>query len=131
MSVAAAYDTRRPLSDPGAWSFFDLTEVHPDARGYMFGWVDRAGFVHFVPTANFATGIAPPFVVWGSGRPFTAASSWTSYPSTGVPPSTGAAYDGTYAWLAPFGTDATGNSGLITRVRTWWEVTLPVVGRGH
>lgn len=53
-SVAALYDTRMPLSNPDAWSFIDLTLVHPDARGYMFGWLDQNGFVHFVPAANFA-----------------------------------------------------------------------------
>jgi hypothetical protein len=125
MSVAALYYTRKPLSDPDAWSFFDLTLIHPEARGYMFGWLDLEGFVHFVPAANFATRVAPPFVIWDSNRPFTEADSWTSYPSTGVPTSTGAAFDGLYAWLAPFGTDISGNSGLITRVSTWMEGSTP------
>lgn len=123
MSVAAAYNTQMPFSDANAWSFIDLTAVHPNARGYQFGWVERERFVHFVPTGNFAIGAPPPFVVWDSRRPFTHASSWTSHPSKGVPPSTGAAYDGTYAWLAPYGMD--GNSGLITRVKTWWQDSRP------
>jgi hypothetical protein len=116
MSVAAAYDTRKALSDPAAWAFLDLRKVHPRASGYQFGWVDQEGFVHFVPTSTFTGGGPPPFVVWDSRRPFNRTSSWTSYPSTGVPPSTGAAYDGVCAYLAPYGTN--GNSGLITRVRT-------------
>lgn len=76
--------------------------------------MDAAGFVHFVPTANFSIGAPPPFVVWDNQQPFSLASSWAVYPSQGVPPSTGAAYDGTYAYLAPYGAD--GTSGLITRV---------------
>jgi hypothetical protein len=68
--------------------------------------------------------LPPPFVVWDSSQPFASASFWisypnTGYPSTGAPSSTGAAYDGVYAWLSPYGSTATGgtgNSGLIARV---------------
>ncbi len=104
-SLAAAYNTKKPLSDPSSWSFFDLADLHPDAKGYQFGWFDNKGFVHFVPTHNFATQAPPPFVVWDSSKSFTEKTSWADYPSQGVPASTGAAYDSEsgYAWLAPYG----------------------------
>jgi hypothetical protein len=104
MSVALRFDTRRPLGDAGAWSSIDLTAVDPRARGYQFGWADQAGRVTLVPTHNAAIAETPPFAVWDSGRPFGAPLAWRTYPSQGVPPSTGAAHDGGgRAWLAPYG----------------------------
>ncbi|MFZ5468573.1 MAG: hypothetical protein ACOZIN_03965 [Myxococcota bacterium] len=114
VSLAAVFDTRAALTDASAWSFFDLTTLHPDAKGYQFGWLDKLGFVHFVPTHNFALLGPPPFVVWDGARPFTSPSSWATYPNSGVA-QTGAAYDGNFAWLAPYG--RAGSSGQITRVR--------------
>lgn len=115
MGIAAAFDTRKRLTDANAWSFIDLTTVDPNAKGYQGGWTDQQGFVYFVPTANFSIGKPPPFVIWDSQKPFSQASSWMSVPSKGVPPSTGAASDGkNRAWLGAYGID--GNSGLITQV---------------
>jgi hypothetical protein len=116
MYTAAVYDTREPLTDAAAWSFFDLRTVDAGARGYQFGWLDADELVHFVPAFNSESLTPPPFVVWDSRMPFADACSWEAYPSDGVPPSTGAAYDGTWAYLAPYGMD--GDSGLITRVGT-------------
>jgi hypothetical protein len=114
--VAAAFDTRQPLADLGAWSFFDLTTLHPQAKGYQFGWLDKRGFVHFVPTHNFATQGPPPFVAWDSTKPFASPAAWTTYPNAGIA-STGAAYDGNFAWLAPYGRAAVNLSGQISRVK--------------
>ncbi|MBI2931781.1 MAG: hypothetical protein HYY16_09025 [Planctomycetes bacterium] len=117
VSLAVAFDTRKPLADPTAWSFFDLAAIHPEAKGYQLGWLDGGGFVHFVPTANFSTRLPPPFVVWDSTKPFDQAGSWTSYTNEDAPPCTGAAYDGRYAWMAPYGSESS-PSGLIPRVST-------------
>ncbi len=115
MSVAAAFDTTKSLNDTTAWTFFDITEVSPDAKGYQFGWADRNGYVYFVPQQR-GFGKVPPFIVWDSSKPFDDVGSWKTYDSTGVTPSTGAAYDPTTntAWLAPYGSD--GDSGKITRI---------------
>jgi hypothetical protein len=114
MSVASSFDTTKKLDDATAWKFFDTTNADAGAKGYQFGWADKYGFVHFVPQQR-GFGIVPPFIVWDSGKPFDKASSWKTYSSTGVAPSTGAAYDGeNIAWLAPYGSD--GSSGKITRV---------------
>lgn len=117
MHVAAAFDTRKPLNEASAWSFIDLTRIHPNAAGYQGGWTDENGFVYFVPTGNFAAREVPPFVIWDSSKPFNQPDSWKAYPSQGVTPSTGAAYDsaGT-AWLAPYGS-ARKLSGRITRIK--------------
>jgi hypothetical protein len=128
-SVAAAFDTRKPLAEPASWSFLDLTRLHPEAKGYQFGWFDKNRFVHFVPTHNFATRRPPPFVVWDSAKPFHHPGSWTVHRSTGVAASTGAAYDGEHAWLAPFGSGVgTGKNGRITRIGDK-RCTAPADGR--
>jgi len=116
VSVVAKFDTRRELTDKGAWEFLDLRDVHPDAAGYQFGWTDRRGFVHLSPSTDFAHLTAPPFVVWDSSQPFTLPASWNSYPSTGMPISAGCAYDGTHGYIAPYGFN--GRSGKVTRVTT-------------
>lgn len=121
-SVAAAYDTRKSLNDPTAWSFIDLKDIDSRAKGYQFGWYDRNGFVHFVPSHDFSVKAPPPFVVWNSKKSFTDPKAWLVFSETSGVSSTGAAYDGNFtAWLAPYGKagDAIhpGNSGLITRVK--------------
>ena len=124
MSVTAKYDTMRPLSSAAAWTFFNLTGVALTAKGYQFGWRDIYGSLYFVPTANFSIGTPPPFVLWRTANPFTAATSWRAYANPTSPSSTGAAYDPATdtAWLAPYGTE--GNSGLITRIRTTRQPAL-------
>lgn len=115
VNLAAAYDTRRPLADRSAWSFIDLSEVDKEARGgYQFGWRDNEGFVHFCPTFNFRTRKPPSFVVWDGRKSFSDPRSWRAFPSKGVPTSTGAAYDGSRAYLVPWGKN--GDSGRITRI---------------
>ena len=52
-SVAALFDSTKALDDPSAWETFDLTKVDPKAAGYQFGWLDKDGFVWFVPTHNY------------------------------------------------------------------------------
>lgn len=116
--TAAIYDTRKSLSDSSAWSFIDLTTVDPEAEGYMGGWLDKDGFVYFVPTANFAVGKVPPILAWNSAQPFDISSSWKAFSSQGVTPSTGAAYvaDSDYALFAPYGYSKN-PTGIITRAK--------------
>lgn len=111
----AAYDTRKSVTDKKAWSFFDLTQLDPGARGYQFGWFDKNGFVHLVPTHDFATKLPPPFVSWNTSKPLADVKSWVKFPRGKNLACTGAAYDGEFAFLAPYG--HAGNSGLITRIK--------------
>jgi hypothetical protein len=105
ITIALLYDTKKPLSARESWNSIDLKKVNPRAGGYQFGWLDRNGFVWFVPDNYLFFGV-PPLITWNSRLPFDQPSSWNTYPSTGIPPSTGAAYDPktNTAWLAPYGT---------------------------
>lgn len=128
-SVAAMFDTTKQLNDPTAWQYIDLTTVNPNAGGYQFGWLDKNGFVWFVPTHNYnIKPSVPPFVVWNSALPFNNTSSWTSYPNTQGIWSTGAAYDPitNTAWFAPYGTPAGGAyTPLITQLQESYQTPSP------
>jgi hypothetical protein len=112
-SVALLFDTTQPLADKSAWQVMDLTTVDPKAGGYQFGWLDRNGYVWFVPTHNYDgfKPAIPPFIAWNSQVPFTCASSWKSYPDSQPIWSCGAAYDPATntAWLSPYGEPAGGS----------------------
>lgn len=121
-SVALMFDATKQLSDSTAWQYIDLTTVDPRAGGYQFGWVDKNGFVWFVPTHNYniSPPHIPPFIVWNSHLPFNSPSSWKSYTNTQGIWSTGAAYDPitNTAWLSPYGQPAGGTlSARITQVQ--------------
>lgn len=105
VTIALLYNTRKSLTAAESWTSIDLKKVDPRAGGYQFGWLDKNGFVWFVPD-NFLFFGVPPLITWNSRLPFDQPSSWKTYPSAGIPPSTGAAYDPktNTAWLAPYGT---------------------------
>jgi hypothetical protein len=97
-SVALLYDATDPdadLSTLSLWQAIDLATVDPACGGYQFGWLDRDGFVWFVPTFNFKPAIngPPPFTVWNSHLPFTDTASWAVYPNAVNTWYTGVAYD--------------------------------------
>lgn len=107
ISTALLYDTTQPLTATSSWESIDLTEVNPSSKGYEFGWLDKNGFVWFVPDNNLLVGV-PPIIAWNSQLPFDESSSWQTYSSSGIPASTGAAYDAATntAWLSPYGSSA-------------------------
>ena len=104
ISTALLYETTQSLSATSAWVSFDLTQVDRLSKGYQFGWLDKNGFVWFVPDNNLLIGV-PPIITWNSQFPFDQPNSWQTYSSSGIPPSTGAAYDAATntAWLSPYG----------------------------
>lgn len=122
-SISLLYDTTKDLTDPTAWEYLDLTTVNMKAGGYQFGWLDKHGYVWFVPTHNYdatSTPDVPPYVAWNTALPFASATSWTSYPNTVPNWLTGAAYDPSTdtAWLASYGTPVGGEeSALLVQVQ--------------
>lgn len=116
---ALLYDTTQSFTSSASYTDFDLTTVNSASRGYEFGWLDRNGFCWFVPNYNSVTSAVPPLINWNTSLPFASASSWTSYTNSGIPPSTGAAYNSTTntAWLSPYGSAASSNYS-ITQVGT-------------
>lgn len=49
--VIVRHDARRDLTDPGAWSAFDLAQVHPEARGFAGAAFDGR-HLYLVPGAT-------------------------------------------------------------------------------
>lgn len=129
---AAKFDLEGPVGDaanelenPYNWEFFDLLDLPFDVgisavnrcRGYQWGWFSYPDvwFVPSVTTVDLIGGTTPrvpPYVKWDSRKPFSATASWqmldygdTDSLTTQVL-STGAAFDGVDAWLAPYGSGA-------------------------
>lgn len=112
-SVAVEYNTSLAINDPSAWTYFDLETINPKAAGYQFGWLDKDGYVWFVPTHDFQAASLPsipPFAVYNTALPFNEATSWTTYANNGYPSGTGvwltgAAYDANTntAWMSAYG----------------------------
>ncbi len=105
--VAVIYDTTRVLNDPTAWQYIDLHTLNAAAGGYQFGWLDKNGFMSFVPTHNYnlVSPSVPPFITWNSALPFSRLTSWSTHPNATGAWSTGAAYDPSTntAWFAGYG----------------------------
>lgn len=92
-SIALIYDTTLALNNPAAWQSIDLTTVNAKAAGYQYGWLDKWGYLWFVPTHNFNATTDPsiaPFVAWNTKLPFSQASSWNSYANNGFNGTVGA-----------------------------------------
>jgi len=104
ISTALLYDTTRPFTATSSWASIDLTTVNPLCKGYELGWLDKNGFVWLVPDNNLLIGV-PPLIAWNSKFPFDQPNSWQTYSSSGIPASTGAAYNPATntAWLSPYG----------------------------
>jgi hypothetical protein len=119
--VAVIYDTTRALNDPTAWQYMDLHAINAEAGGYQFGWVDKNGFMSFVPAHNYnmESPSVPPFITWNTTLPFTQVTSWETHPNTTGAWSTGVAYDpGTNtAWFAPYGSPSGNYVPLITQLQ--------------
>jgi uncharacterized protein (TIGR03437 family) len=118
-SVALEYNTTMALNDPAAWSYFNLETLSQKAAGFQFGWLDKDGYVWFVPTHDYQASTAPgipPFMVYNTALPFNEATSWVAYTNNGYPSGkevwlTGAAYDANTntAWMSSYGSPPTSN----------------------
>ena len=92
------YDTESLFGSNTSWSTFDLTTLHPAARGYR-GAVFDGRFVYFVP--KNATGIVPRL---DTREAFSSGAAWTTFDLTTrgiVPGYVGATFDGRYLYLVP------------------------------
>ena len=55
------YDTKRNFNTTSSWNFFDITKLHPEAKGYWGGLF--AGKYVYLVTAKSACSIAKGIVV--------------------------------------------------------------------
>lgn len=123
-----------PVSVPGSFSPGRTVGV---CRGYQWGWFDGI-YAWFVPTANdvepqevtpgIPWGRVPPLMRYDTRQDFDEVAAWGifdlgeaqlgAYPPTSMPCSTGAIWDGRFAYLVPYGFAAV-QSGRITRIRCY------------
>jgi hypothetical protein len=97
----AAVVTWNDMTNAANWTFFDTTTVDPGAAGY-FGAAFDGRYVYFTPVQG-----SPIALEYDTTGGFTAAKSWSTFmlgDDAGAGKSfVGAAYDGRYLYLPPFG----------------------------
>jgi hypothetical protein len=114
------YDTQAPFNAAASWSTFDVTTVHPAAKGFHGAAFDGK-YVYLVPQWG---DVDPSGLVarHDTQAPFTSASSWSTFDVTTINAAakgfTGAAFDGKYLYLAPYGDDKGNAYGTIARLDT-------------
>jgi hypothetical protein len=113
------------LTDPVAWSSFDVTSVNAGASGYTGAAFDGR-YAYFVPSYNSALhGIVARHDTQGS---FTDAASWTTFDTASVDPLArgfdGGAFDGRYVYFVPH-QNLAGFDGVVTRYDTQQPFTAP------
>jgi hypothetical protein len=111
---AMRFDTQASFTAATSWSWFDVTAVNPNAKGFQGALFDGR-YVYLIPnssTVNPFTGdyIRSGLVVrYDSKADFASASSWTTFDTATLTPASagfsGATFDGRYIYLAPHGED--------------------------
>jgi hypothetical protein len=118
------YDTQAGLEAPASWSTFDVSSVDPDA-GEFRGAAFDGRYVYFVPygctRCTGGAGLGGVVTRYDSQAPFSSPSAWSTFDLTTVSPGAigyvGAAFDGRYLYLAPYGMDLAYQS-LVARYDT-------------
>jgi hypothetical protein len=121
------------LTSQPAWQFADLSQISnpylPNAAaGYQGAWSDGI-YLYLVPTSNGGQlgHTLPPLARYDTRQAFRDyTNGWSLYLLPNSPPSTGAAWDGQFAYLGPYG-GFTG-SGVITRIRTFTPGPTDILG---
>jgi hypothetical protein len=118
------------MTNVANWVLFDTTMVDPGASGY-FGAAFDGRFVYFSPVQG-----SPIALEYDTQGAFTAAKSWATFmlgDDAGADKSfVGAAYDGRYLYLPPFGQPAPimsryDTQGAYTSASSWATVDLASV----
>ncbi len=112
--VVVRLDTASSFTASASWSVFDVSAIDARARGF-FGAAFDGRFVYLVP---FNDTVAARFDTTAS---FTASASWSTFDVSTVnstltrPSFAGAAFDGRFLYLVPYGG---GGSGMVARLDT-------------
>jgi hypothetical protein len=107
---AMRYDTQATFTDAGAWSWFDMTTVTANAKGFE-GIVFDGSYVYFVPSAymiDLVNGNYTPSGMVMRYDPkggFADVASWSGFDTATLTPSaagfSGATFDGRYIYWVP------------------------------
>ena len=104
------YDAQASFTDASAWSWFDMSIVTTNAKGFQ-GAVFDGSYVYFVPSAymiDMVNGDSTPSGIVMRYDPkgvFTDAAAWSYFDTGTLTPSSrgfsGATFDGRYIYLVP------------------------------
>jgi hypothetical protein len=109
---AMRYDTQASFTAASSWSWFDLTTVTAEAKGFL-GAVFDGRYVYFLPSSSEVDPATGKYARSGrvmrydSKAEFAVATSWSSFDVSTLTPSAagfaGATFDGRYIYMAPRG----------------------------
>jgi len=101
--VVARYDTKSKFTSSSSWSFFNLTQLHPEAKGFGGGVFDGR-YVYLVPNYNDKkrSGLVVRF---DSVKQFDSPSSWEFFDISLLNPRSkgfyGGVFDGRFIYFVP------------------------------
>ena len=100
--IVVRFDTTADFASRASWSSFDMTTVHPNAKGFSGGIFDGR-YVYFVKAA-FGSGETGPVVVprYDTQGAFDAAAAWSTFDLTAVTSRQGLSsggFDGRFVYL--------------------------------
>lgn len=123
--VVTRYDTRLEFTNPQAWSYFDMTSINSNAKGYIGGVFDGR-YIYFSPHNN-GSSYSGLVARYDTKDNFNSSSSWTFFDvstiNTNAKGFNGAVFDGRYVYLVPYYTGSA-YSGLVARYDTTLSFSL-------
>ena len=102
--IVARLDTQADFGTPAAWTTFDTTTVHADARGFHGASFDGR-YLYLVPHEDLG-GAGGVVARYDTQAGFAAPSSWSTFDTATLNPNavgfSGAVFDGRHVYLVPY-----------------------------
>jgi len=116
----ARFDTFNNFNSQDAWSFFDISKLSKEYKGFTGGVFDGK-YVYLIP--NFGDGFYSGLVArYDTSSPFHLSSSWSFFDISKLNHNAkgfmGGVFDGKYVYFSPFILDLNNYSGLVARYNT-------------
>ena len=109
---AMRYDTQAPFAVAASWTWFDMTAVHANAKGFEGALFDGR-YLYFIPNSSVVNPFTGDYTKSGvvmrydTKADFAAAAAWSPFDTGTLTPAargfSGATFDGRYIYLAPDG----------------------------
>ena len=119
LGILIRYDTKGDYGLAASFDTFDMTTVSKNAAGFAGAAFDGR-YVYFVPSG--LAGESAIVTRFDSHGTLGAASSWAAFDVSSLPSGAGhffgAAFDGRYLYLVPWGTTSSGANGRLARYDT-------------
>jgi hypothetical protein len=137
---AMRYDTLAPFALASSWTWFDMTTVHANAKGFE-GAVFDGRYLYFIPNSSAVNPFTGDYTKSGvvmrydTKADFADVAAWSPFDTGTLTPAaqgfSGATFDGRYIYLVPDGDWIQGvvpvrydTQGTFTDPTSWWSLDL-------